>query len=81
MHGNRALFTKGQVQKGQHVLITGIGGGVALFALQFAAAVGAHVYVTSSSEEKIQKAIQLGAKGGINYRNGMLLSHHIRIPL
>ncbi|CEG78072.1 hypothetical protein RMATCC62417_12730 [Rhizopus microsporus] len=65
----RTLFTKGQVQKGQHVLITGIGGGVALFALQFAAAIGAHVYVTSSSEEKIQKAIRLGAKGGINYRN------------
>ncbi|RCH90686.1 hypothetical protein CU097_012186 [Rhizopus azygosporus] len=78
MHGNRALFIKGQVQKGQHVLITGIGGGgVALFALQFAAAIGTHVYVTSSPDEKIQKAIQLGVKGGINYRNGMLLSRRI----
>lgn len=53
------------------MLITGIGGGVALFALQFAVAVGAHVYVTSSNPEKIQKAIQLGAKGGVNYKDGM----------
>jgi NADPH:quinone reductase-like Zn-dependent oxidoreductase len=58
------------VKKDEHVLITGIGGGVALFALQFAIAVGAHVYVTSSNPEKIQKAIQLGAKGGVNYRDG-----------
>lgn len=67
---NRALFTKALVKKDEHVLITGIGGGVALFALQFAVAVGAHVYVTSSNPEKIQKAIQLGAKGGVNYKDG-----------
>ncbi|KAG0245867.1 hypothetical protein B0O80DRAFT_526914 [Mortierella sp. GBAus27b] len=64
----RALFTKGQVTKGQNILITGIGGGVALFALQFAVAIGVNVYVTSSDESKIQRAIQLGAKGGVNYR-------------
>lgn len=51
-------------------MITGIGGGVALFALQFAVAVGANVYVTSSSPEKIDKAIALGAKGGVNYKDG-----------
>jgi NADPH:quinone reductase-like Zn-dependent oxidoreductase len=50
-------------------LITGVSGGVALFALQFAVAVGAHVYVTSSSPEKIEKAIKLGAKGGANYKD------------
>lgn len=66
----RSLFTKGLVQKGQHILITGIGGGVALFALQFAVAAGAHVYVTSSSPEKIQKSIELGAIGGVNYKDG-----------
>lgn len=66
----RAVFTKALVKEGEHVLITGIGGGVALFALQFAVAVGAHVYVTSSSPEKIQKAIALGAKGGVNYKDG-----------
>ncbi|KAI8981474.1 hypothetical protein BDB01DRAFT_870173 [Pilobolus umbonatus] len=65
----RAVFTKARVRKGDHVLVTGIGGGVALFALQFAVAVGAHVYVTSSSPEKIDRAVQLGAKGGINYKN------------
>ncbi|KAI9317203.1 hypothetical protein BX666DRAFT_1858002 [Dichotomocladium elegans] len=65
----RALFTKAELREGDHVLITGIGGGVALFALQFAVAAGATVYVTSSSPEKIQKAIELGAKGGINYND------------
>lgn len=66
--GFRALFTKGQCKKGMNVLITGIGGGVALFALQFAVAAGAKVWVTSGSEEKIAKAKSLGAQGGINYK-------------
>ncbi|KAF9966696.1 hypothetical protein BGZ73_000916 [Actinomortierella ambigua] len=65
----RAVFTKGQVAKGQNVLVTGIGGGAALFALQYAAAVGANVYVTSSDEAKIERAKQYGAKGGVNYRH------------
>ena len=63
----RALFTQGNLRPNHSVLITGIGGGVALFALQFAVAIGARVFVTSSNEEKIDKAIQLGAEGGINY--------------
>lgn len=53
---------------GKNVLVTGIGGGVALMALEFARAAGANVYVTSGSEEKINKAKQLGAKGGVNYK-------------
>ncbi|KAI8144355.1 hypothetical protein BJV82DRAFT_513143 [Fennellomyces sp. T-0311] len=65
----RGLFTKGEVKKGDFVLITGIGGGVALTALQFAVAIGAHVYVTSSSPEKIEFAKKLGAEGGINYKD------------
>ncbi|CDH55740.1 alcohol dehydrogenase [Lichtheimia corymbifera JMRC:FSU:9682] len=65
----RAVFTKAQVQKGDHILITGIGGGVALFALQFAVAAGANVYISSSSADKINKAVELGAKGGINYKD------------
>ncbi|KAF7724706.1 hypothetical protein EC973_000814 [Apophysomyces ossiformis] len=65
----RAVFTKAQVKKGDHVLVTGIGGGVAIIALQFAVAAGAHVYVTSSSPEKIQRAVDLGAKGGVNYKD------------
>jgi NADPH:quinone reductase-like Zn-dependent oxidoreductase len=56
------------LRRGEKVLITGIGGGVALTALQLAAAAGAAVFVTSSSNEKIQKALRMGAKGGENYR-------------
>lgn len=64
----RALFTKGQCKSGMNILITGIGGGVALFALQFAVAAGVSVWVTSGSDEKIERAKKLGAKGGINYK-------------
>ncbi|KAL4795309.1 hypothetical protein BDV19DRAFT_378991 [Aspergillus venezuelensis] len=69
--GWRALVAKAgehNTGKGAAVLITGIGGGVALIALLFAVARGADVYVTSSSEEKIQKSVELGAKGGVNYK-------------
>ena len=64
----RAAVVCGGVKKGDNVFITGIGGGVALFALQFCVAIGANVYVSSGSEEKIQKAVALGAKGGVNYK-------------
>ena len=63
----RALFTRAKLAAGERVLVTGIGGGVALFALQFAIAAGAEVWVTSSSPEKIKKAVALGAKGGFDY--------------
>ena len=53
---------------GKNVLITGIGGGVALMAMEFARAAGANVYVTSGNEDKINKAKELGAKGGVNYK-------------
>jgi zinc-binding alcohol dehydrogenase/oxidoreductase len=65
----RALFTKAQVTQSDKVLITGIGGGAALYLMQMAVAIGASVYVTSSSDEKIKKAIELGAKGGFNYKD------------
>jgi NADPH:quinone reductase-like Zn-dependent oxidoreductase len=65
----RALFTQGALQAGQKVLITGIGGGVAAIALQFAVAAGANVFVTSGSDEKLQRAQHLGALGGVNYRH------------
>lgn len=67
----RALITKGGLPtsnaSSHRVLICGIGGGVALFALQYAVAAGAQVYVTSSSPEKIERAKSLGAIGGVNY--------------
>ncbi|RPA80161.1 NAD(P)-binding protein [Ascobolus immersus RN42] len=65
----RAVFNKGQIKAGQNVLITGIGGGVALAALQFACAAGATVFVTSSSAEKIRSAKELGASAGVNYKS------------
>ncbi len=65
----RVLFSRCQLQAGERVLITGIGGGVALMACQLALAAGAEVFVTSGSEEKIQRALRLGAKGGANYRS------------
>ncbi|MBX3737517.1 MAG: zinc-binding dehydrogenase [Candidatus Didemnitutus sp.] len=65
----RAVFTRAQLKAGERVLVTGIGGGAALFALQFARAAGAEVWVTSSSPEKIARAKSLGALGGVNYRD------------
>lgn len=64
----RTLFSRCQLKKGEKVLVSGIGGGVAITTLQLAVAAGAEVFVTSSSVEKIEKAVQLGAKSGANYR-------------
>jgi zinc-binding alcohol dehydrogenase/oxidoreductase len=64
----RASMTRAQVQAGEKVLITGIGGGVALFAFQFALAAGAQIYVTSGSDEKLDKAMAMGATGAVNYK-------------
>lgn len=64
----RTLFNRCGLQPGERVLITGIGGGVALMAMQFAIAAGAEVFVTSGSDEKIEQAVLLGAGGGANYR-------------
>lgn len=63
----RALMSRARLQPGERVLISGIGGGVALFALQFVVAHGADVWVTSSSAQKIARAIERGAKGGFDY--------------
>ena len=65
----RALVVKAGLRKGERVLITGIGGGVALFGLLFAKALGATVFVTSGSEETLDMARRHGATGGFNYTN------------
>lgn len=65
----RALFSKARLRANEKVLITGIGGGAALWALQFATAYHARVYVTSGSDEKLGKAKALGAIGGFNYKD------------
>ncbi|HJN13421.1 MAG TPA: zinc-binding dehydrogenase [Pirellulaceae bacterium] len=63
----RAVFSQGGLEANESILITGIGGGVATFALQFAVAVRADVWVTSSKPKKIERAVELGAKGGFDY--------------
>lgn len=71
----RAVFRKGHLSAGQHVLISGFGGGVAQFAFLFARAAGAHVHVTTGTDEKVSRALLLGAEGAYNYNNP--LPHNI----
>lgn len=66
--GYRALMKRAAAKQGETVLITGIGGGVALMCMQFAMAAGCNTYVTSGDDSKIQQAIKMGAKGGVNYK-------------
>jgi len=64
----RMVVTRAMVAPGDTVLIWGIGGGVAQAALQIAKSRGARVWVTSGSEEKLQRAAALGADEGLNHR-------------
>jgi NADPH:quinone reductase-like Zn-dependent oxidoreductase len=70
-----------RVAQGHTVLITGIGGGVALLAMQLCLALGARVYVTSGSDAKIARAIKLGASGGVNYTHSQLSFLHLPLSL
>jgi NADPH:quinone reductase-like Zn-dependent oxidoreductase len=63
----RALFSRGGLQAGETVLALGAGSGVTSFVVQLATQAGARVLVTSSSDEKIERARELGAAGGVNY--------------
>lgn len=63
----RALMFKGQLQPGETLLISGIGGGVATFGLALAVAHGAKVYVTGESQEVLDRAKEMGALGGLLY--------------
>jgi zinc-binding alcohol dehydrogenase/oxidoreductase len=65
----RALVTRGEVREGETVVVPGIGSGVATFVVQMAAALGARVYVTSGNDEKLEKAKELGAEDGVNYKS------------
>ena len=65
----RMLITNAKLKPGETVLIVGIGGGVASASLQVAKKLGAHVIVTSGSDEKLERARILGADHGINHRN------------
>ena len=68
----RMVVTNAELKPGEHMLILGIGGGVATAALQLAKHMGAHVIVTSSSDEKLEMAKNWGADHGINYRRSDL---------
>jgi NADPH:quinone reductase-like Zn-dependent oxidoreductase len=63
----RMLVTRAQLRSGEHVLIWGIGGGVAIACLQIAKLIGAHVTVTSGSDDKLAAAHKLGADDTINH--------------
>src|SRR5262249_20313170 len=65
----RAVATRAKVKTGDTVLVTGIGGGVAIFAAQIAKQLGARVFVTSGSDDKLARARELGVEGGANYKN------------
>ncbi|HET7657738.1 MAG TPA: zinc-binding dehydrogenase [Bacillales bacterium] len=62
----RALFTRGKADAGMTVFIPGVGSGVATFLVQMAKAVGARVVVTSRSEEKRKRALELGADAAVD---------------
>ena len=72
-----AIVSEGQVKAGDRVLVQGTGG-VSLFALQIAKLQGARVIVTSSSDQKLERAIALGADRGINYQDRPDWGKHVQ---
>ena len=65
----RMLVTRARLEAGETLLIWGIGGGVALAALQIAKLIGARTIVTSGSDAKLEVARGLGADVALNHRN------------
>ncbi len=63
----RAVVTCARAGEGRRVLVTGAGSGVATFAVQIAAGIGSEVWVTTSSEAKLSRLKELGARGGVVY--------------
>jgi zinc-binding alcohol dehydrogenase/oxidoreductase len=63
----RMLVTRAGLQEGEWVFVWGIGSGVATASLQIAKALGARVIVTSSSNEKLERARELGADATVNH--------------
>ena len=73
----RALVVNGSLKAGDSVLVLGTGG-VSIFALQFAKGMGASVIVTSSSDEKLERARALGADHLINYKRVEMWGEAVR---
>jgi NADPH:quinone reductase-like Zn-dependent oxidoreductase len=63
----RALFSRGRLRAGESLLVLGASGGVATAAVSYATAIGVDVVVTSSSEEKVRRAVELGALAGVDH--------------
>jgi len=66
----RMLVTRARLTPGEWVLCWGIGSGVGSASFQIAKALGAHVMVTSSSDEKLARAAELGADATVNHATG-----------
>jgi len=65
----RALFPRGNLQAGDHVLIHAISSGTSIFALQFAKAAGAQVMGTSTHDWKLERVVPLGLDAGVNSKS------------
>lgn len=63
----RAAVTCAGARPGRSVLVTGAGSGVSTFLIQIAAELGARLFVTTSTEQKLARARELGAEGGVSY--------------
>ncbi len=74
----RMLISRGRLRPGEDVLIHGIGSGVSVASLQIAKLTGARVFVTSSSEEKLRKARELGADYAYNYKESEIAVEVLR---
>lgn len=74
----RAAVTIGRLKAGETIFITGVGGGVQTFVLLFAKQIGARAIVTSSSDEKLHAATELGADVAINYKTSSAWHKDVR---
>jgi NADPH:quinone reductase len=73
---NEILFTQGQLKKNENILIHAAGGGVGTASIQLACYVGAKVFITAGTDDKISRALEIGAHIGINYHS-QDFAHHI----
>ncbi len=65
---NETIFELGKLSAGQRIMIHAGGSGVGTAGIQMANLIGAEIWTTAGSEKKLQKAMELGAKEGINYK-------------
>ena len=73
------LFTRGRLQPGETVLINAVGSGIGSAAVQLARVAGATIIGTASTDEKLERAAELGMHHGINYREQDVVSEVMRL--